>query len=175
MSAHSETQSPSTSQTGATKNITTAEKKGDFELVIARTFNAPPRIVFEAWTKPELMKRWWAPKSSGMTLVTCEVDARTGGKYRLGFGKGDAKVMEFFGKYIEVTPSSRLVWTNDEAGDAGSVTTALFEDKGDKTHLVVTERYPTKEALDEAFASGMCEGSREQHVQLDELLATLAA
>ena len=131
------------------KNRTTVERKSDRELVVTRTFDAPVRNVFEAWTKPELFMRWWAPKSMGVPLLSCEMDVRAGGKYRLEFGQGDSNSMAFFGKYIEVTPDSRLVWTNDE-GEDGAVTTVTFEEKGGKTLLVFHELYPSKEALDSA-------------------------
>ncbi len=157
------------------KNLTTMERKSERELVVTRTFNGPARIVFEAWTKPELLKRWWAPKSTGISLLSCEVDARVGGTYRFVFGNDASKSMAFFGKYIEVTPHSRLVWTNDEGDDGGSVTTATFEEKDGKTLLVVRELYPSKEALEGALASGMEVGTRETHEQLDELLVTLGA
>ena len=154
------------------KNRTTVERKSERELVVTRTFNAPARIVFEAWTKPELFKRWWVPKSMGMSLLSCEVDVRAGGKYRLVFGHDGSKPMAFFGKYIEVTPHSRLVWTNDEGGDGGPVTTVTFEEKGGKTLLVLHELYPSKEALD---AAGIRGGGAmgETFEQLDELLVTL--
>jgi uncharacterized protein YndB with AHSA1/START domain len=151
---------------------TTAERKSERELVITRTFNAPARIVFEAWTTPELLKRWWAPKSSGMVLVSCEADVRTGGKYRFEFGNGGSKTMAFFGKYVEVIPNARLVWTNEES-DEGAVSTLTFEEKAGKTLLVLHERYPSKEALDVAIA-GMADGMPESFAQLDELLVTLA-
>jgi uncharacterized protein YndB with AHSA1/START domain len=152
------------------KNRTTVERTSDRELVVTRTFNGPARILFEAWTRPELFKRWWAPKSMGMILRACEMDVRTGGGYRLVFGEGD----EFFGKYIEVTPHSRLVWTNDEGGDEGSVTTVTFEEKGGKTLLVVHELYPSKEALD-AAGTGAADAMPEQFAQLDELLVILGS
>ncbi len=156
------------------KNLTTVERKSERELVVSRTFNAPARIVFEAWTNPELLKRWWAPKSTGVSLLFCEVDVRVGGKYRFEFGGHDAsKPMAFFGRYIEVTPHSRLVWTNDESDD-GAVTTVTFEEKGGKTLLVLHELYPSKEALDGAIA-GMEGGMPEQFEQLHELLVTLGA
>src|SRR5919197_3747431 len=113
------------------KNLTTTERTSDRELVVTRTVNGPARIVFEAWTKPELFKRWWVPKSTGMSLLSCEMDVRVGGKYRLVFGNDASQPMEFFGRYIEVTPNSRLVWTNDESDD-GAVTTVTFEEKGGK-------------------------------------------
>ena len=149
------------------------ERKSERELVITRTFNGPARIVFEAWTKPDLFRRWWAPKSSGASLLSCEMDVRVGGGYRLEFGHQASKSMAFFGRYIEVTPHSRLVWTNDESDD-GAVTTVTFEEKGGKTLLVLHELYPSKEALDDAIA-GMEGGMPEQFEQLDELLLTLGA
>ena len=155
------------------KNRTTVERKSERELVVTRTFNGPARIVFEAWTKPELFKRWWAPKSMGMSLLSCEMDVRVGGKYRLEFGH-DASTMAFFGRYIEVTPHSRLVWTNEEGGDGGPVTTVTFEEKGGKTLLVMHELYPSKEALD-AAGTGAADAMVETFEQLDELLVTLGA
>jgi uncharacterized protein YndB with AHSA1/START domain len=156
------------------KNPTTVERKSERELVVTRTFNGPARIVFEAWTRPELFRRWWAPKSSGASLLSCEMDVRVGGGYRLEFGHPEAsQPMAFFGKYIEVTPPSRLVWTNDESPDA-AVTTVTFEERGGKTLLVLHELYPSKEALDGAI-EGMEGGMPEQFEQLDELLVTLGA
>ncbi|MES2937810.1 MAG: SRPBCC family protein [Pseudomonadota bacterium] len=149
---------------------TTAQRKSDREMVVTRTFDAPARIVFEAWTKPELFKRWWVPKSMPMTLLSCDMDVRVGGGYRLEFGTGDSKSMAFFGKYTEVTPYSRLVWTNDES-DEGAVTTVTFEEQDGKTLVVLSELYPSKEALDRSI--GATEGLPEQFGQLDELLATL--
>src|SRR6187399_3168668 len=154
------------------KNRTTVERKSERELVVTRTFNGPARIVFEAWTKPELFRRWWAPKSMGMSLLSCEMDVRVGGKYRLEF---EPDAMAFFGTYLEVTPHSRLVWTNEEGGESGQVTTVTFEDRGGQTLLVVHDLYPSKEALDEAIASGATGALPEQFEQLDELLATLDA
>jgi uncharacterized protein YndB with AHSA1/START domain len=156
------------------KNRTTVERKSDRELVVTRTFNGPARIVFEAWTKPELFMRWWAPKSMGVPLLSCEMDVRTGGKYRLEFGQDASNSWAFFGKYIEVTPHSRLVWTNDEGGDGGPVTTVTFEEKGGKTLLVLHELYPSKEALD-AAGTGAADAMGEQFEQLDEVLVTLGA
>jgi uncharacterized protein YndB with AHSA1/START domain len=153
------------------KNRTTVERTSERELVVTRTFDAPPHLVFAAWTKPELLKRWWAPKSAGISLLSCEADVRVGGKYRFEFGHGDSKPMAFFGRYIEVRPHSRLVWTNEESGD-GAVTTVIFEEKGGRTLLVLHELYPSKEALDRAIA-GMEGGMPETFEQLDELLVTL--
>ena len=153
------------------KNRTTVERKSERELVVTRTFNGPARIVFEAWTKPELFRRWWAPKSMGMSLLSCEMDVRVGGKYRLEF---EHEAMAFFGTYLEVTPNSRLVWTNEEGGERGPVTTVTFEEKGGKTLLVMHELYSSKEALD-AAGTGAADAMSETFQQLDELLVTLRA
>jgi len=151
------------------RNPTTVERKSERELVIRRTFNAPARIVFEAWTRPELIMRWWTPKSIDMSFVSCEADVRTGGTYRFVFrAAGFEQPMAFFGRYIEVIPNARLVWTNDE-GD-GAVTTVTFEERGGKTLVVMHDVYPSKEAADEA-ASGSAAGFIETFGQLDELLA----
>ena len=158
------------------KNPTTTERRSDRELVVTRTFNGPARIVFEAWTRPELFKRWWVPKSTGMSLLSCEMDVRVGGTYRLVFSHpASPEPMAFFGKYNEVLPPSRLGWTNDEAGEDGAVTTVTFEDRGTETVVVVRDLYPSKEALDAAIASGSTGGFSEQFEQLDELLVTLGA
>src|SRR6476469_1601613 len=148
------------SEPTAMKNRTTVERRSERELVVTRTFNAPARIVFEAWTKPELFKRWWVPKSFSLSLLSCEMDVRTGGTYRLVFSHPAApEPMAFFGRYSEVTPPSRLVWTNDEGGDAGAVTTVTFEERGAQTVVVMHDLYPSKAALDEAVASGSTSGS----------------
>jgi uncharacterized protein YndB with AHSA1/START domain len=157
------------------KSRTTVERKSERELVITRTFNGPARIVFEAWTKPELLERWWVPKSTGMSLLSCEADVRVGGTYRLVFRHGASGPMAFHGRYLEVTPHARLVWTNEEGGDGGAITTVTFEETGGKTLLVVHELYPSKEALDSARASGAEAGTLEAFEQLDELLVALGA
>jgi uncharacterized protein YndB with AHSA1/START domain len=155
------------------KSRTTAERKSEREIVVTRTFNGPARIVFEAWTKPELFKRWWVPKSTGMSLLSCEMDVRVGGGYRLEFRhKASTTPMAFFGKYTEVTPFSRLVWTNEES-DGGAITTVTFEERDGKTLLVMHELYPTKAAL--AANAGMENGMPETFEQLDELLVILGA
>jgi uncharacterized protein YndB with AHSA1/START domain len=147
---------------------TTVQRTSDRELVVTRTFDAPARLVFEAWSRPELFQKWWVPRSMGMTLRSCEMDVRTGGTYRLDFGDG----MDFFGRYIEVTPPSRIVWTNEEGGENGPVTTVTFEEKDGQTRLVMSELYPSKEALD-AAGTGAADATHETFAQLDELLATL--
>jgi uncharacterized protein YndB with AHSA1/START domain len=157
----------------AMKNRTTVERKSEREVIVTRIVNGPPRIVFEAWTKPELFKRWWVPKSIGVSLLSCEMDARTGGTYRLVFGTDASNAMEFFGKYIEVTPCSRIVWTNDEGGEGGAITTVTFEEKAGQTLLVLHDLYPSKEALDAGI--GSTDGMPETLDQLDELVVTLVA
>ena len=153
------------------KNRTTVERRSERELVVTRTFDGPARIVFEAWTKPELFRRWWVPKSMGMSLRSCAMDVRVGGRYRLEF---EPDGMAFFGTYLEVTPHSRLVWTNEEGGEGGPVTTVTFEDKGGTTLLVLHELYSSKEALD-AAGTGAADAMVETFAQLDELLVTLGA
>ena len=155
------------------KNRTTVEAKSEREVVVTRTFDAPARIVFQAWTTPALFRRWWIPKSMPLALLSYEADIRTGGGYRLVFDVDGTKTMAFFGKYIEVTPHSRIVWTNDESGEDGAITTVTLEEKGDKTLLVLHELYPSKQALDDAIASGSTSGAGEQFEQLDTLLVTL--
>ena len=155
-------------------NRTTSERKSDREMVVTRTFDAPPRLVFEAWTKPELFKQWWVPKSSGATLLSCEQDVRVGGGYCLEFAHPKfATPMAFFGKYLEVVPDARLVWTNEESED-GAVTTVTFEEKDGKTLLVMSELYPSKQALDMAI-EGMGEAMPEAFEQLDEFLVARGA
>ncbi|HET9864794.1 MAG TPA: SRPBCC domain-containing protein [Steroidobacteraceae bacterium] len=148
---------------------TTVERISDRELVVTRTINGPARLVFRAWTQPELFQQWWVPRSLGMTLESCEMDVRTGGRYRLVFAGGAA----FFGTYLEVTPHSRLVWTNEESPD-GSVTTVRFEEKDGRTLLVLRELYPSKEALD-AAGTGAADAMDESFGQLEQLLVSGAA
>lgn len=153
------------------KNPTTVERKSERELVVTRTFNGPARIVFEAWTKPELFRQWWVPKSMGMSLLSCEMDLRVGGTYRFVFGPDASQSVAFFGRYIEVAPYSRLVWTNEESDD-GAVTTVTFEEQDGRTLLAMHELYPSKEALD-AAGTGSADATVETFAQLDELLVTL--
>ena len=154
-------------ETTATKNRTEVERKSEREVVVTRTVNAPGRLVFEAWAKAELFQRWWVPKSYGLTLLSCEMDVRVGGQYRLVFRHEDS-TMEFFGTYLEVTPHSRLVWTNEE-DDGKTITTVTFDETAGKTLLVVHDLYPSKEAVDTGSSGAM----PEAFDQLDELLANL--
>jgi uncharacterized protein YndB with AHSA1/START domain len=156
-------------------NVTITERKSDRELVVTRSFNGPVHIVFEAWTKPELMKRWWTPKSFGMTFLTCEMDVRTCGSYRFVFSHpAFEQPMAFFGKYIEVIPNGRLVWTNEESA-GGAVTTVTFEEKSGQTLVVMHDLHPSKEALDEAMSSGSTTAADEQFKELDALLMSTAS
>lgn len=157
-----------TSEATTKRNPVTVERTSEREVVVTRMFDAPARLVFEAWTKPELFRQWWLPQSMGMALHSLEMDAQTGGSYRLDFGEG----VVFFGTYLEVTPHSRIVWTNDEGGQDGSVTTVTFEDRDGGTLLTMTEVYPSKEALDEA-GTGAADATHETFAQLDDLLAQL--
>jgi uncharacterized protein YndB with AHSA1/START domain len=150
-------------------NRTTVERKSERELVVTRSFHAPARLVFEAWTRAELFQRWWVPKSIGLTLLSCELDVRVGGTYRLVFA-AEPQPMAFHGRYLEVVPHSRLVWTNEEAGPDGQVTTVTFEEKAGRTLVVMHELYPTKEALEQS--AGSTDAMDETFKQLDELLAS---
>lgn len=158
---------------GGMNGRTAVRRASDRELVVTRTFDAPAHILFEAWTRPDLFVRWWAPKSVGVPILSCDMDVRVGGQYRLEFGRDPSSSMAFFGRYVEVVPNARLAWTNEE-GEDGALTTVTFDEKDGRTLLTYRELYPTKEALDEAFV-GMEGGMPEQLDQLDELLATLGA
>ena len=155
------------------KHRTTVERTSDRELVVTRVVNGPAHLVFEAWTRADLFKQWWVPRSFGLTLLSCEIDARTGGGYRLVFAHGGSE-MAFFGKYLEVTPPSRVVWTNDET-EGGPISTATFHGEGERTKVVLHELYPSKEALDAAMTSGEKSGMEETFQQLEALIADLPA
>lgn len=157
-------------------NRTSVDRQSDRELVVTRTFNGPARILFDAWTKPELLKRWWAPKSRGVSLFHCEADVRVGGSYRYVFGRDPSQPMAFSGVYREVVPASRLVCTQifepmRAAGEA--LVTTTFDENDGKTKVVLYQLFPSKDALDGAVASGMEKGMLETFEQLDELVATL--
>ena len=155
----------------AALNPTNVERKSDREFVATRTFDAPARLVYEAWRNPDLFRRWWVPASAGITLLSCEMDVRTGGRYRLEFGHpASEQPMAFFGRYLDVVPGERIVWTNEESGDQGAVTSVLFEERDGRTLVTYSEVYPTEAALDEAL-SGSAEGLPVQFAQLDEMLA----
>lgn len=163
----------SSSQPEALKDRMSLERKSDRELVVTRTINAPPDIVFQAWTQAERFQRWWVPKSFSLTLLSCDLDVRVGGTYRLVFRHpAAAEPMAFHGRYLEVTPPSHLVWTNEEAGGNGQVTTVTFEERAGQTLLIVNDLYPSKEALDEDLGSGTTSWNDETFDQLDQLLGS---
>lgn len=149
---------------------TGVERKSDRELVVTRTVNAPVHLVFEAWTKAELFRRWWVPKSFGVNLLSCEMDVRVGGQYRLIFPYEDS-TMEFFGTYLEVTPNSRLVWTSEEGGDDNTITTVTFDETAGKTVVVLNDLYPSVEAAETGSTGAM----PEAFDQLVELVASLGS
>lgn len=153
---------------------TTTERRSDRELVVTRRFRAPARLIFKAWTTPDLMMKWWTPASFGITFVSCEMDARTGGSYRFVFAHPAAPdPMAFFGKYIEVVPDKRIVWTNAEGAEGGQVSTLTFEEKDGETVLVLHDLFPSKAALDQALEEGSVGAWPEQYAALEELLASL--
>ena len=158
-----------------TQERSTMERTSERELVVTRTIDGPPHIVFDAWTEPELLKRWWVPKSIPITLLSCEMDVRVGGTYRFVFQVDPTTTMAFFGRYLEVSRPSRLVWTNEEGEGDAVVTTVTFDEDGGRTRLVVHDLYPSKDALDDAIASGSTAGWAEMLDQLDELLVELDA
>lgn len=152
---------------------TTLELRGDREVVITRTFRAGARAVFEAWTRPELVSRWWAPRARGVEIVGCEAEVRPGGRWRYVARKGE-HLVAFSGAYQEVEPPSRLVYTSlfEGAPQAGAaLVTVTFEERAGATRLVAVERYPSAEVRDAVLASGMEEGMRNSLDQLDELVA----
>ena len=158
-------------ETAGMTSRTSVERTSDREVVVTRTFDGPARMLFEAWTTPELFRRWWVPKSLGMALRSCEMDVRVGGTYRLEF---EPDGFAFFGTYLEVAAPSRLVWTNEEGGEGGPITTVTFEEAGGTTVVELRELHPSKEALD-AAGTGAAEALAESFAQLDELLREMAA
>lgn len=152
----------------------TAERTSDREIVVTRTIRGPARLVFQAWTRPELFQRWWVPEGAPISLLSCELDVRVGGRYKLVFGvHGTDQQMAFFGRYLEVVPPTRIVWTNEESDEGGAISTVTFEEKDGQTLVIVHDLYPSKEALDDAIASGSTEGMPAQLDQLDALIASL--
>jgi uncharacterized protein YndB with AHSA1/START domain len=159
-------------------NRTTVERTSDRELVISRTFEARARIVWDAWTRPELLKRWWAPRSLGVTLFSCEVDLRVGGRYRYVFGHTPEHAMAFSGTFTEIVACARLVCTQlfEPMASAGeAIVAATFEERDGRTRVVQRALYPSKQSLDGAIASGMEKGARATFEQLEELVAALGA
>jgi uncharacterized protein YndB with AHSA1/START domain len=160
------------------KHTTEAERVSDRELVIRRVFNARPSTVFDAMTKPEVLRRWWAPKALGVDLFEVESDPRVGGRYRFVFGRSGAPPMAFSGVYTEVVPGERLVYTQifEPMPDTGEgLITITFEKHAAGTLFVSHELYPSKEVLDGAIKSGMEGGMRETLEQLAILVRELDA
>lgn len=157
-------------------NRTTLERTTDREIVIEHTFHAPAAIVFDAWTRPEFVRRWWAPQSRGVTLVQCDAELRPGGTYRYVLARGESERFAFSGKYLEIARPTRLVYTQcfEPAAEAGeAVVTVSFEERDGSTRLVAHELYPSKDVLDGVLASGMEDGMRETFDQLEELVVSL--
>jgi uncharacterized protein YndB with AHSA1/START domain len=150
---------------------TTVERVGDCEVSVTRVLNGPARLVYRAWTEAELFRRWWVPASFGLTLLSCEMDVRVGGTYRLVF-EVPGGTMAFFGTYVEVEPERRLVWTNEEDEAGQIVTTVTFAEQEGRTHVAVHDRYPSKEVLEAAIATGSVSsnGLPESLAQLEALL-----
>jgi uncharacterized protein YndB with AHSA1/START domain len=157
-------------------NPTKAERTSDRELTVTRTVGAPVRIVFKAWSTPELFQQWWVPKSFPVTMLSCQMDIRTGGTYRIEMGHpAHAQPMAFFGRYLEVVPNARIVWTNEESGEGGAVTTVTFAEKDGQTLVTMRDLYPSKQALDDAIASGATSGTPEQFAQMEAFAAAMVA
>lgn len=154
------------------KNETKTERKSEREMLVTRWVDGPARLVWRAWTEADLFRRWWVPRSAPITLVSCAWDVRADGKYELVFRVGE-QTARFFGTFLEVVPEKRLSWTNEEGGEGGAVTTLTLEEKDGKTRVVVHDLHASKEALDEAIASGSTSGMPEQLDQLEALLPTL--
>ncbi|MBU1306742.1 MAG: SRPBCC domain-containing protein, partial [Alphaproteobacteria bacterium] len=148
---------------GADDGRTTVRRVSDTEMAVTRVFDAPARLVFEAWSNPALFQRWWVPKSLGAALRDCTMDVRTGGTYRLEFGADADSSFAFFGRYLDVVPPHRIVWSNDEGPDGAISTVTLVEVDG-RTHLTFSEVYPSKAAL-EASLGGL-DAAPEQFDQL---------
>ena len=157
------------SETSPSTNDMTVERTSELELTVTRTVNGPVSLVFQAWTTASLFRQWWVPRSYGLNLLDCEMNVRVGGQYRLVFQHEDS-TMAFFGTYLEVVPNARLVWTNDEGDEGQTITTVTFEALGDKTRLVIHDRYPTIAARDSGSAGALSETLD----QLDELLGGMS-
>lgn len=163
------------------RELTTLRLEGDREIVIERTFNAPARIVFDAWSQPELVERWWAPRSRGVAVVQIVATVRTGGSYRYVLSHRDRQ-FAFSGAYIEVTPPARLVYTQifepaaggAQPGDAEIVVTVTFDERDGRTRVRSHTQCLSAEVRDGIIASGMEHGMRETMEQLEELVGVLA-
>jgi uncharacterized protein YndB with AHSA1/START domain len=159
-----------------TQKRTILERRSDRELVLTRTIHGPARLVFDAYTKPELLKRWWAPASMGVSMFSCEIDPRVGGRYRYAYGRDPKQQMAFSGTFTEVVPHERLVCTSlfeqmPAAGEA--IVTTTFTERDGKTVVVLHQLFPSKQVMDGAIAAGMENGMRITMDQLEELVVAL--
>jgi uncharacterized protein YndB with AHSA1/START domain len=160
------------------RNELIVDRRSDLELVVSRVFDAPARIVYTAFTKPEHMKRWWAPKGFGVVMYECDIDLRVGGKFRYVFGREGEPKMAFSGEFTEVVPNQKIVSTQlfEQMPQAGiAIVTATFTEIDGATTLELLQTFPTKAALDGAVATGMTDGMKLTFQQLAALCAELAA
>ena len=146
----------------------------DSEIRMTRVFDAPRHLVFEAMTKPEHVKRWWGRLGEGYSVPVCEIDLRPGGAWRFvnRHPKGE---VAFYGEYREITPPTRLVFTEifEQFPDSVSMVTAELADEDGKTQMTVTVRYPSAEVRDMVLASGMTRGAAISYDRLEDLVAEL--
>jgi len=156
--------------TGTLKVTTPTER----EIVMTRVFDAPRRLVFDAFSKPELLKRWFGPR--GWSLAVCEVDLKVGGGFRFVLRGPDGREMGMRGVYREIVPPERSVHMesfDDYPGE--SQVTAVFVEENGKTTLTATVLYPSKEVRDIVIKSGMEHGAAESYDKLAELLASMGS
>ena len=146
----------------------------DQEIRLTRLFDAPRHLVFEAMTKPEHVKRWWGRLGDGYSVPVCEIDLRPGGAWRF-VNRHPRGEVAFYGEYREITPPSRLVFTEIFEGfpDSISVVTAEFTDEGGKTRFTATVRYPSRDVRDIVLESGMERGAGLSYDRLEDLVAEL--
>lgn len=147
----------------------------DREIVMTRAFDAPRELVFDAWTKPELLKQWLGVRG-GWTFAVCDIDLKVGGKYRFVWRKQGQPDLGMGGVYQEVQPPERLVSTEafDQSWYPGeAVNTMELSEEDGKTVVTLTVRYESIEARDAVLASPMDKGVAESYDKLEELLPTL--
>lgn len=154
---------------------TTLALPGDTDILITRRFDAPARLVFEAVTRPEHIRRWWAPRSRG-EMTACEVDLRVGGAWRFAMRARNGMEVEFYGTYREIVAPTRLVQTEIFAPfpDVVSVVTLTLTEHAGHTVLESRSVYPSREIRDQVIATGMEGGMRESYLQLAEVVSALA-
>ncbi|MFO0728519.1 MAG: SRPBCC family protein [Myxococcota bacterium] len=157
-----------------TNDGTSLELPSDREILISRTFDAPARIVFEAVTRPEHIRQWWAPESRG-AMTSCAVDLRVGGEWRFSMRANNGMTVEFYGTYREIQAPTRIVQTEIFAPfpDVVAVVTLTLTEQGGKTKLESRSLYPSKEIRDQVIGTGMESGMRESYRQLTEVVRSL--